>query len=180
MESTLEQLKYPIGRYQKPEKFDPALLPEWIGVLKALPLWMDTCIENLDEAQLHIPYREGGWTIQQVVHHLADSHMNAFIRVKLALTEDNPTISPYNEKVWAELADTKVVPVNISVTLLHGIHRRLLALLQNMDPEDWQRTYYHPEHQRNFAIWEVIALYAWHSKHHFTQIIELRKKMNLY
>ena len=82
MESTLEQLKYPIGRYQKPEKFDPALLPEWIGVLKALPLWMDTCIENLDEAQLHIPYREGGWTIQQVIHHLADSHMNAF------LTED--------------------------------------------------------------------------------------------
>ena len=178
MENNIEHLQYPIGRYSKPDTLTPELMQEWIKVLQVLPSWMDACIENLDENQLHVPYREGGWTIQQVVHHVADSHMNAYIRIKLALTEDNPTVKPYDEKAWAELADTGLVPVNISVTLLHTIHRRMVVLLQNMQPGDWERTYYHPEHKRNFPLWEVVALYAWHSRHHTEHIRQLRERMN--
>ena len=177
MENNIEELKYPIGRYQKPEVFTPELRQEWLSVLQALPSWMDACIENLDAHQLQVPYRECGWTIQQVVHHVADSHINAYIRVKLALTEDNPTVKPYNETAWAELPDTPLVPVNVSVTLLHALHRRLVVLLQNMGPADWLRTYYHPDHKRDFPLWEVVAMYAWHSRHHTTHIMNLRERM---
>src|SRR4051812_17339764 len=134
MENNMEHLQYPIGRYKKPDGYTPELINEWIRTLQALPSWMDACIENLDEHQLQVPYRDGGWTIQQVVHHVADSHMNAYIRLKLALTEDNPTIKPYNEKAWAELADVRIVPVNVSVTLIHALHRRMVAIMQNMQP----------------------------------------------
>jgi hypothetical protein len=178
MEQDIEKLKYPIGPYQKPDNYTPELISDSIAILTALPSWMDVCIENLDEHQLHTPYREGGWTIQQVVHHVADSHMNAYIRLKLALTENNPTIKPYDESAWAKLIDTDIVPVNISVTLLHSMHRRWVAVLKNMQPKDWERTYYHPEHQRNFPIWEMTAMYAWHSKHHTAHITSLRQRMN--
>ena len=177
MENNLEELKYPIGRYSKPGTVSPELMQEWIKVLEVLPLWMDACIENLDEGQLQVPYREGGWTIQQVVHHVADSHMNAYVRLKLALTEDNPTIKPYDEGAWAELADVKLVPVNISVTMLHTIHRRMIVVLRNMEPTDWERTYYHPEHKRDVPLWEMVALYAWHSRHHTEHIRQLRERM---
>ncbi len=175
MDNNMEHLMYPVGRYQKPEAFTQELKNEWLNVLANMPSWLDASIENLDEAQLQVPYREGGWTIPQVVHHIADSHLNAFVRVKLALTEENPTVKPYDEKAWAELPDTKVVPVNVSVTLIHALHRRLVALLENISNEDWQRTYYHPEHKRNFPIWEVVALYAWHSRHHTAHIRNLRE-----
>ncbi len=178
MENNLEQLQYPVGRYRKAEVVNPGLIQEWIKVLQALPSWMDACIENLDEKQLQVPYREGGWTIQQVIHHVADSHMNAYIRLKLALTEDNPVIKPYDEKAWAELADTHLVPVNISVTLLHTLHRRMVTLLQNMKPADWDRTYSHPDHKRSIPVWELVALYAWHSRHHTEHIRQLRQRMN--
>lgn len=178
MTDQLEQLKYPIGRYVKPDHATPELIKEWIAIIEALPSWMDLCIENLDAHQLHTPYREGGWTIQQVVHHVADSHMNAYIRVKLALTEDNPTIKPYAEAEWAKLADTETVPVNISVTLLHSLHRRMVALFRSLQPADWERTYYHPEHKRSFPLWEVAATYAWHSRHHTEHIRRLRERMN--
>jgi hypothetical protein len=178
MESNMEQLQYPVGRYSKPASCTPGLLQEWITTLKALPSWMDACIENLDEQQMLVPYRDGGWTIQQVVHHVADSHMNAYIRLKLALTEDNPTIKPYDEKAWAEMADVRLVPVNVSVTLIHGVHRRLLAVLQDMQPADLERTYYHPEQKREFTVWELVALYAWHSRHHTEHIRQLRLRMN--
>ena len=177
MDNNMENLQYPIGRYKKPDALTPELMHEWIKVLEVLPLWMDAAIENLDERQLHVPYRDGGWTIQQVVHHVADSHMNASIRLKLGLTEDNPTIKPYDEAAWAELIDTKLVPVNISVTMLHTIHRRMVSILQNMKPRDWERTYFHPEHQRNFPLWEMVALYAWHSRHHTAHITSLRERM---
>jgi hypothetical protein len=178
MENNMEHLQYPVGRYQKPDTYTPELLQEWIKVLDVLPLWMDACIENLDEAQLRVPYREGGWTIQQVVHHVADSHMNAYIRLKLALTEENPTVKPYDEKAWAELADVRLVPVNVSVTMIHALHRRLVAMLQNMQPADWQRTYYHPQHKRDFPVWEMVAMYAWHSRHHTEHIMQLRRRLN--
>jgi len=136
----LEHLKYPVGRYVKPETWSPDMARKWIAELDALPSWIDAGIENLDHAQLHIPYREGGWTIQQLVHHVADSHLNAYIRLKLALTEDNPTVKPYDEAAWAELPDVQAVPVNVSATMLHTIHRRMVALLKSMQPSDWERT----------------------------------------
>ncbi len=177
MEHTFEQLKYPVGRYQQPADYTPELIKEWISILKVLPSWMDACIENLDEHQLKVPYRPGGWNIQQVVHHVADSHMNAYIRLKLALTEDNPAVKPYEEAAWAELIDSQIVPVNVSVTLIHALHRRLVALLENMQPADWALTYFHPEHKRNFPIWEMVAMYAWHSRHHTEHIRQLRERM---
>ena len=176
MGSSLEHLQYPVGRYQKPDNVSPGELQDWINVLQALPLWMDACIENLDEAQLHVAYRDGGWTIQQVVHHVADSHLNAYIRLKLALTEDNPIIKPYEEKAWADLADVRVVPVNVSITLLHTIHRRMVALMQHMQPQEWERTYHHPEHKRDIPLWEMAAMYAWHSRHHTEHIRQLRER----
>jgi len=177
MEDTLEILRYPVGKFQRPESYTPELLHEWISIIEALPTWLDACIENLDAAQLHTPYRPGGWTVNQVVHHIADSHMNAYIRVKLALTEDNPTIKPYKEALWAELPDTQLTPVNVSVTLVHAMHRRLVMLMRYMKPGDWERTYFHPEQQRNVPLWEVAGMYAWHSRHHTQQIMQLRHRM---
>ena len=174
-----EQLKYPIGKLVRPESTSVEERKGYIATIKALPSWMDACIENLDEAHLEVPYREGGWNIRQVVHHVSDSHANAYIRVKLALTEDNPTIKPYKEAAWARLADVEAVPVNVSVTLLHAMHRRLVALMESMNEEQWQRTYFHPEQQRNVPLWEVVAMYAWHSKHHTAHIMRLRERMNI-
>ena len=178
MSIEIEELKYPVGRYQKPATYEQQDIKEWMSVLAALPSWMDACIENLDQYQLATAYREGGWTVQQVVHHVADSHMNAYIRLKLALTEENPVIKPYAEQLWAELADNKFVPVNVSVTMLQTIHRRMLAVLEHMQPHEWERCYFHPEHQRNVPIWEMVAMYAWHSTHHTEHIRRLREREN--
>ena len=178
MSLDLEQLKYPIGRYSKPETVSPELIKEWVSYIKALPSWLDACIENLDESHYAIPYRDGGWTIQQVVHHIADSHMNAYIRLKLALTEDQPTIKPYDENAWANLPDTILTPVNVSVTLLHGLHRRMAIILDNMQPSDWERNYFHPQYNRLFPIWEMVALYAWHGRHHVAHIMQLKNKLS--
>ncbi len=177
MNENLESLMYPIGRYQRQDGYTPELLKEWITVLKHLPSWMDACIENLDAHQLQTPYREGGWTIQQVVHHVADSHANAYIRLKLALTEDNPTIKPYNENRWALLNDVQDVPVNVSVTMLHTMHIRMVSVMNSMQPTDWERTYFHPEHKRDIPVWEMTAMYAWHSRHHTEHIMRLRERM---
>jgi hypothetical protein len=178
MEDNMEHLRYPVGRYQVPDVYTTKALNEWITIIEALPSWMDVCIENLDEVHLQTPYRPGGWTVQQVIHHVADSHINAYVRLKLALTEDNPTIKPYQEARWAELADTQIVPVNISVTLLHALHRRWVAVLRNMEPKDWERTYYHPDNKRDYPLWEMTAMYAWHSRHHMEHIRQLRERMN--
>lgn len=174
----LEQLKYPIGRYAKPEVYTEADIKEWLSVLEALPGWLDLCIENLDEHQLQTPYRPGGWTIQQVVHHIADSHINMYVRMKFALTEDNPVIKPYDENLWAVLPDVESQPINISVTLLHALHRRIVAVLRKLNPEQWQRTYFHPGLNRDISLWEMAALYAWHSRHHMEHIRQLRNRMN--
>ncbi len=178
MTDDLELLKYPIGKYQKPAAYSPELLREWMTLIAALPSWMDVVIENLDEQQLQTAYRPGGWTVNQVVHHLADSHMNAYMRFKLAITEDNPQVKPYMEARWAELPDNFSTPVNVSVTLLHALHRRWDALMQGMSDADWQRTFYHPEHKRDIPLWEIAALYAWHGRHHMEQVRSLRNRMN--
>jgi hypothetical protein len=177
MADNLEQLRYPVGRHTTPKNYTQENLKEWINVIEALPGWMDLCVENLDEEQLQTPYRPDGWTIIEVVHHVADSHMNAYIRLKLGLTEDNPSIKPYAEAEWAKLADVDTVPVNVSNTLLHALHRRWVAVLKNMKDTDWERTVYHPEKERNLTLWELTALYAWHSRHHMEHIRQLRQRM---
>lgn len=178
MTDELELLRYPIGLYHKPESNTPELQKEWIAALEALPSWLDVVIQNLDEHQLQTPYRPGGWTVNQVVHHLADSHINAYVRLKLALTEDNPQVKPYKEELWAKTPDVEAVPLNVSVTLLHALHRRWVATLEGMSAGDWERTYFHPEQQANVPIWQMTALYAWHSRHHMEHIRKLRERMN--
>ena len=133
---------------------------------------------NLDSHQLETPYREGGWTVQQLVHHIADSHINAYCRFKLALTEENPVIKPYDQDKWAELPDVKNLPTNISITLLFALHARWTNLLENIDRQDWDKTIFHPEHKKQFTLWYLLGSYAWHSRHHVAQVISLRERMN--
>ncbi len=174
MSEDLELLKYPIGKFKKSEVFSRKSIEDAIIILKAFPMWLDASIENLDEYQLNTPYRDGGWTVNQVVHHLADSHINAYIRIKLALTQDTPEVNAYDENKWAVLPDVFALPVNMSTTLIHGLHARMTALMERMTDEDWQRGYYHNGYKRHFALWEVAELYAWHSKHHLAHISSLR------
>src|ERR1044071_4004094 len=129
-------LRYPIGKYE-PQPFSDKQKRAWLQEIQFLPGLLETAIENLDEKQLNTPYRDGGWTSKQVVHHVADSHMNAYIRFKLGLTEDNPTIKPYNEKLWAEFADVQKLPINISLTLLHALHLRWHEALKYVTDEEW-------------------------------------------
>jgi uncharacterized damage-inducible protein DinB len=169
--------RYPIGEY-KPQPFSIDKKVEWMADIKFLPLQLENAVLNLDEKQLHIPYREGGWTIQQVVHHVADSHMNAYIRFKVGLTEDNPTIKPYNEKRWAEFSDVQKLPINISITLLHALHLRWYETLKYVTDEQWNNhTVFHPEHKKTMRLWYLLGLYAWHGKHHVGHITSLRNRM---
>lgn len=171
-----EDPRYPIGKYVA-QPFSEGLLKEWLTDIKNLPQHMENAVLNLDEAQLDTPYRDGGWTVKQLVHHVADSHMNAYIRFKLGLTEDNPTIKPYLEAAWAEMADTKNLPINISLTILHAVHARWNEVLRNMSREDFDRTVVHPESKRQFTLWEFLGLYSWHSRHHVAHVTSLRERM---
>lgn len=171
-----EIARYPIGEYAAPAAFDPTSIRNWIDLLENFPRWLDVLIENLDEAQLHTPYRPGGWSMQQIIHHLADSHMVAYTRLKLALTEENPTVAPYREDRWAETPEVAEVPVNVSITLLHALHRRWAALLRALPEADWHRTFYHPERGHAVAVWELIHFYVWHSRHHAEQMRQLRER----
>jgi uncharacterized damage-inducible protein DinB len=170
-------LSYPIGQYlQHPFSIDKKV--EWMADIKFLPLQLENAVLNLDEPQLHVPYREGGWTVQQVVHHVADSHMNAYIRFKLCLSEDNPAIKPYNEKLWAEFSDVQKLPINISLTLLHALHLRWYETLKYVTDEQWNnRTVFHPEHKKTMRLWYLLGMYAWHGKHHVAHINSLRERM---
>ena len=171
-----EDLKYPIGKYEV-QPFSPEHLREWLQDIKDLPHHLENAVLNLDEDQLNTPYREGGWTIKQVVHHVADSHMNAYIRFKLGLTEENPVIKPYDEAKWATMNDVRELPGNISLTLLHALHLRWYSVLQTLTKEEFGRTVYHPEHKAEFLLWDLLGMYAWHSKHHVAHINNLRERM---
>jgi hypothetical protein len=165
----MEQLQYPIGRYIE-QPFSEKQLKEWLLDIQTLPLQVENAILNVDEAQLETPYRPGGWIKKQLVHHLADSHMNAYIRFKCGLTENNPTIKPYDEKAWAQMADTQNLPINISITLLFALHLRLHEVLKNIKEEEWNNTVFHPEHQKQMTLWYLLGLYAWHGKHHVAHL----------
>nr|WP_249435767.1 putative metal-dependent hydrolase [Paenibacillus sp. Marseille-Q4541] len=174
---TIEDLRYPIGQ----EKLDPvndANLKEWIQNINLLPQKLKEAVNNLSEEQLNTPYRPDGWNVRQVVHHVADSHMNCFIRFKLALTENNPTIRPYEETLWAELPDAKSEPIDSSLNIIEGLHTRWIILLNSLMPEDFNRTFYHPGSQKTLTLGECVRLYSWHSLHHTSHITSLRERMN--
>ena len=177
MPDTVTDPRYPIGAYE-PKPFSIEQKVEWLADIKFLPLMVENAILNLDEAQLHTPYREGGWTVHQLVHHIADSHINAYCRFKLGLTEDNPVIKPYDENKWVMLHDVEKLPINISITILHAIHARLFEALKYVKDDDWNnRTVYHPEHKKTMRLWFLLGMYAWHGKHHVAHINALRERM---
>jgi hypothetical protein len=167
----LEQLRYPVGRYVRPAApLDAATRAESIKELERLPAVMRSLVGNLTATQLDKPYRPGGWTIRQVVHHLPDSHMNMYTRMKLALTENAPTIKPYNEDSWAQLEDGRTAPVDISLDLLDALHRRWVFFLRSLKDADFEKTFIHPEMKGPVPLYQGLALYAWHGKHHAAHI----------
>ena len=173
----MENLQYPIGKYQ-PQPFSAKQLEQWIIDIKYMPNHLENAVINLDEHQLETPYRPDGWTVKQLVHHVADSHMNAYIRFKLGLTENSPVIKPYDEAAWALLNDTENLPINVSLTLLFALHTRWVVVLENIKEEDWNRTVFHPEQKKEITLWHLLGMYAWHSLHHTAHITALRQRMN--
>ncbi len=173
----MNDLRYPIGKFLYDgltnDEQKQALLEE----IAQTPKKLRTAVHGLSETQLDTEYRPGGWTIRQVIHHVPDSHLNAYIRFKLALTEDDPTIKPYAEDRWAELADSKATPVEVSLALLDSLHDRWVRLLRSLTEEEWKRTFQHPE-LGPMTLEKTLALYAWHGKHHVAHITELRKRMS--
>lgn len=167
--------RYPIGKYD-PQPFSDTQCQQWLNDIRNLPDALENALNNLDEQQLHTPYREGGWSVHQLVHHVADSHMNAYIRFKLGYTEDNPTIRPYDEKLWATLPDVQHLPVNISITLLFALHKRWYEFLKDFRENDWNKTVYHPGQSKQLTLWQLMGLYAWHSRHHTAHITALRER----
>ena len=168
--------RYPIGKFLYEEKNDnKERRGIFISEIESAPLNLRNAVSGLSDEQLDTPYREGGWTIRQVIHHLPDSHLNAFIRFKLALTENNPTVKTYDEKKWAELTDYSNTPVEISLNLLDNLHKRWCILLKSMSDEDFKKTYLHPELGKVDLDW-VTAQYAWHGKHHVAHITSLCKR----
>ena len=166
--------RYPIGKFAMPAQPTAETRQQAIEEIASTPAKMRAAVKGLNEKQLDTPYREGGWTVRQVVHHVPDSHMNALIRLKLALTEEKPTIKPYNETAWAELADARM-PIEPSQTLLDSVHARFDRLLRSLQPEHFGRLLVHPEHGERTVDW-LLFLYAWHGRHHTAHITELRKQ----
>jgi hypothetical protein len=168
-DSTEDALRFPIGRFVTPASISAADRARNIEEIAAAPAALRAAVKGLSEAQLSTPYRPGGWTIRQVVHHVPDSHLNAYIRMKLALTEDEPTITPYMEDRWAELPDSRDVPVETSLVLLESVQERWVSLMRSMSDAQWQRAYMHPELGR-YPLDRQAALYAWHGKHHVAHV----------
>jgi uncharacterized damage-inducible protein DinB len=149
---------------------------EFIQRIADAPSELKAAVQGLNDKQLDTPYREGGWTVRQVVHHLPDSHMNSYVRFRLALTEDEPTIKPYNEHLWAELSDARTAPITLSLQLLESLHERWVILLRSLKPADFSRTFRHPEHGARDLDW-LLQLYAWHGRHHVAHITSVREKL---
>jgi uncharacterized damage-inducible protein DinB len=175
MNDVTESLRYPVGKFAFPATVSEARKKEWLDAVAATPAQLRAAVAGLNDAQLDTPYRPGGWTVRQVVHHLADSHMNSYVRCRLALTEDVPTIKPYDEARWAELLDARTGPVETSLSLLEALHKRWVVLLQSLAPADLQRTFRHPE-RGLMTLEKNLALYAWHGRHHVAHITALRQR----
>lgn len=167
-------LRYPVGKFQRLENINDNQRRVFIDAIAETPAKLRAAVAGLNDQQLDTPYRPGGWTVRQVVHHLADSHLNSFTRFKLALTEQEPTIKPYDEALWAELPDSKT-PIELSLPLLEGLHKRWTILLNSLNTSDWQRTFRHPE-RGTMTLTDNLQLYAWHGRHHVTHITALRER----
>ena len=162
----MDHLRYPIGKYVAPANITPQQIKEWIEEIEKLPLSVKETINKFKESDLEKTYRPGGWTARQVIHHLADSHVNSYMRFKLAVTEEHPAIRPYREDLWAELADGKTAPVYFSINILEAVHARWVLFLRSLQPQDFKRTLFHPESKKVFVLDEFLGLYAWHCRHH--------------
>ena len=173
---TIEQMRFPLGRFEVPTAYSLEMVHESLAEIAALPTQLAAAVADLDQAQLDTPYRPGGWTIRQVVHHLPDSHMNSYIRFRLALTEEKPVVRPYDELMWAQLPDAKEADPAVSVQLLAALHQRWGLLLQSLASAQWHRTFVHPE-GGNIFLFQAAAQYAWHGKHHLAHITFLKERM---
>lgn len=173
----MSDLRYPIGSFKMEESLTPRRRTELIAEIAAAPAKLRAAVRGLSNEQLDTPYREGGWTVRQVVHHVPDSHLNAYIRLKWTLTEDEPTIKAYDEKTWSELPEARTAPVEISLALLEALHQRWVLLWQALNPGDFARTFHHPEYGLRSLDW-LLSLYAWHGRHHTAHITSLRERMD--
>jgi hypothetical protein len=170
MERDIEKLKYPIGKFQTPIPMDKIQIENWIKVIEEFPKKLNNEVKDLTEIALKKQYRPDGWTIKQVVNHCADSHMNSFVRFKLALTENTPTIKPYFENLWAELPDAKDFPIESSLNILEGLHERWINLLKSLSDTDLERQFKHPETNKLISLKTNIGIYAWHCEHHLAHV----------
>ena len=171
----MTDLSFPIGRFSYTGSPDEKQKQAFLNDIAETPANLRAAIKGLSEKQLDTPYRPGGWTVRQVVHHVPDSHLNSYVRFKLALTEDNPTIKAYEEALWAELPDTKQTPLEVSLTLLDALHDRWVRLLRSLTAEQWLRTFRHPQ-AGPMTLEKTLALYSWHGKHHVAHITSLRQR----
>lgn len=168
--------RYPVGKFTPPTEFTPEGRTRCIADIEEAPARLRAAVAGLTEAQIATPYRDGGWTIRQVAHHLPDSHMNGYIRFRWALTEDEPTIKAYDEKAWAELPDSREGPIEVSLAILEAVHRRWVLLLKTLTPEEFGRKFRHPE-SGVVSLDRNLALYAWHGRHHVAHVTALRERM---
>jgi hypothetical protein len=171
----MPDLRYPIGKFTYEGPLTEDQKQKYLADIEQAPTNLRAAVKGLSNQQLDTPYRPEGWTVRQVTHHVPDSHLNAYIRFKLALTEDEPTIKPYAEDRWAQLADTQTTPVEVSLTLLDSLHTRWVKLLRSLQPEDWKRTFRHPQ-LGEANLEKNLALYAWHGRHHVAHITTLRDR----
>ena len=168
------EANYPIGHFQCDGQITASIIDKWIKDIEELPVLLQNAVKDLNDDQLDTPYRLGGWTVRQVVHHVADSHLNAYGRFKLALTEEKPIIKPYDQERWAELPDS-ALPVTISLSLLDALHKRWVTLLRTLTPSDFEKTFIHPE-SGEVSVGKNIGIYAWHGRHHLAHITSLRSR----
>ena len=176
---TLARLQYPIGKFKAPDTITEQKLEEWITILEMFPSQLRDMVSEMNDSQLDTPYRPDSWTVRQLVHHIADSHQHCYIRFKWALTEDNPTIKPYEQDEWAKQPDLEGMPVEWSLRLIEAVHYKLVRLIRSMTSEDFKRTFVHPDDNSVVALKENVGVYAWHSMHHFMHIANLVKRENI-
>ena len=174
----LEKLKYPIGKFDCPSNITSEIQQAWISILEHFPNRFENLVKNLSEKQLSTPYRPDGWTVRQTIHHVYDSHHNAYMRFKWALTEATPTIKVYDEKAWAETPDAKDAPIELSLTAISALHAKWVYLIKGLSQEQLQKEFHHPARNRNYSLAEMVGSYAWHSNHHYAHIETLMKKEN--
>lgn len=177
-ESDLEKLKYPIGKFHIPEEYTSEFILDKIEQIASFPERLKKEVVDFDDEKLDTPYRPEGWTVRQVIHHCAESHMNCYIRLKWALTENNPIIKPYDEKRWSELPDSLNMPIAPTLSLLEGLHFRLAYIMKNLSEADLEKSFVHPESNSEIRLKQIIGLYAWHGNHHLAHITSLKKRKN--